>query len=217
MMTVYSNEEKGTRILRVLAVILAIVFLASAALFFLSLWERHHGDFEDLGTGALKGTLQYNGKEYVLKENLETYLFLGLDKFEGESTESYNNDKQADFLMLIVVDNENSSYTALHINRDTVTEIDVLGVAGDKIDIVESQIALAHTYGNGKEVSCRNTAKAVSKMLLAERKRMTTSNSSRQSTSEKHLRKKDPLSACLIFLPFWCSAACSQTAPDTAE
>ena len=166
MMNAYSNEENRARILRASAVILAIIFLASAAFFFLSLWERKHESFKDSGTVALKEVLQYNGKEYVLKENIETYLFLGLDKFNGESADSYNNEKQADFLMLLVADNKNSSYTALHINRDTIAEIDMLGVAGDKIGTEKSQIALAHTYGNGKEVSCRNTAKAVSKLLL---------------------------------------------------
>ena len=40
-----------------------------------------------------------------------------------------------------------------------------LGVAGDKIDTVKKQIALAHTYGNGKNVSCQNTADAVSRLF----------------------------------------------------
>ena len=56
----------------------------------------------------------------------------GLAKYDGEgSADSYNNDKQADFLMLFVIDNDTKQYTAIHVNRDTVAEIDVLGVAGN--------------------------------------------------------------------------------------
>ena len=166
MRTEYNPESSRVRILRGLTVILIIAFAVSAALFAISLWEKHHSGFEEVDHNTFEESIEYNGKEFVLKKNIETYLLLGLDKFESEEIESYNNDKQADFLMLLVVDNENSSFTALHINRDTVTEMNVLGVAGDKIGTAEKQIALAHTYGNGKEVSCRNTATAVSKLLL---------------------------------------------------
>ena len=162
----YSRQGLRDRILHCLAIIFLLAFLVSAALFVISLWEKHQGDFVGSGSDALKASLEYNGREYVLKEDVETFLFLGLDKFGGEKIESYNNDKQADFLLLLVVDNKNSTYTALHINRDTITEMNILGVAGDKVGTVNKQIALAHTYGNGKEVSCRNVAQAVSKLLL---------------------------------------------------
>jgi LCP family protein required for cell wall assembly len=91
---------------------------------------------------------------------------LGLDKFdEVEAIEGYTNNKQADFVMLLVIDDNEKTVTALHINRDTMADIPVLGIAGEKIGMVNKQLALAHTYGNGREVSCRNTADAVSSML----------------------------------------------------
>jgi LCP family protein required for cell wall assembly len=46
-----------------------------------------------------------------------------------------------------------------------MADIPVLGIAGEKIGMVNKQLALAHTYGNGREVSCRNTADAVSALL----------------------------------------------------
>lgn len=133
----------------------------------INIWEQKTGVFEEPdGFEIPDSALTYNGKKYDLKENIETVLVLGLDKFEQIEYESYNNDLQADFLMLLVIDNEAEKCTALHINRDTMTSMNVLGVAGDKIDVVNQQIALAHTYGNGKEISCRNTAEAVSNLLL---------------------------------------------------
>ena len=161
----YNSRNSKTLLLKILAVVFSVIFLYAAASYGISVIEKNTAASKKGDASAFGETLNYNNKEYVLKDNLETYLFLGLDKFDGEEIESYNNDKQADFLLLAVVDNETSSFTALHINRDTVTEMNILGVAGDKIGTVEKQIALAHTYGNGKEVSCRNTATAVSKLL----------------------------------------------------
>ena len=161
----YTSREMKIKTLRVLAVILAVAFLVSAALFGISLWERYNGNFLGTDSDSLEDSIQFDGKEYVLKENLETFLVLGLDKFDEENLESYNNDKQSDFLMLLVIDNDSKSFSALHINRDTMVEIDVLGVAGDKIGTTKKQLALAHTYGSGKEVSCRNVAKSVSRLL----------------------------------------------------
>ena len=115
---------------------------------------------------TLNESISYNGKEYVLKDDVETMLVLGLDTTDSQISNSYNNDKQADFLMLFVIDNANKTCSAIQINRDTMADIDVLGVAGDKVGTVKKQIALAHTYGNGSEVSCRNTAEAVSRVLM---------------------------------------------------
>ncbi|MBE6679121.1 MAG: hypothetical protein E7598_01215 [Ruminococcaceae bacterium] len=142
-----------------------VVVLIAAALFGLKMWEKQRGRFPEL-TFEEK-TLSFGGKEYKRKDNIETFLVMGLDKFEGDSvSDSYNNDKQADFLMLFVFDNEAKKCTALQINRDTMTDVNVLGVAGNRIDTLTSQIALAHTYGNGRGVSCRNTADSVSALLL---------------------------------------------------
>lgn len=117
-------------------------------------------------TGFDNFTITHNGKEYILKDRVETFLVLGLDKFEGSSNaDSYNNDKQADFLLLFVLDNSAQKCTAIHINRDTMAEMNILGLAGQKVDTITKQIALAHTYGDGDKQSCRNTADAVSGVL----------------------------------------------------
>lgn len=147
------------------AIVLLLVFLISSALLLLELWEKRQSQFPIIK--EQETFLNYNGVDYVLKDNIETFLVLGLDKFEGYAiSDSYNNDKQADFLMLFVFDNSEKKYSTIHINRDTMVNVNVLGVAGNKIDTVKKQIALAHTYGNGEGVSCRNTADSVSELLL---------------------------------------------------
>ncbi len=161
------NKEKKKLLLRAAAIILAFIFLISAAFLVADMLERRQGVYSDQGINAADGTASFNDQEYKLKENVQTVLVMGLDKFEDtEASESYNNDRQADFMLLLVFDNKNETCKALHINRDTMAEMNVLGVAGDKIGTATKQIALSHTYGNGKEVSGRNAANAVSKLLL---------------------------------------------------
>ncbi len=144
---------------------ISIVFLIIAALLLLRIWEKHQAKFPEHEI-ALQ-TMPYNDEEYILKDNIETFLVMGLDKYEGtETVDSYNNDRQADFLMLFIFDNEDKKCSTVHINRDSMVDVSILGVAGNRVDTVTKQIALAHTYGNGRDVSCRNTADSVSSLLL---------------------------------------------------
>jgi len=111
--------------------------------------------------------IEYGGNKYSRKKSVETFLVLGLDKFEGQvKADSYNNDQQADFLMLFVFDNKAKTCTAIHINRDTISDVDVLGITGTKIYTVKQQIALAHTYGDGGKSSGYNVAHSVSDLLM---------------------------------------------------
>lgn len=136
----------------------------AAALLAIEMWDRSRGKYPELNFGD--DTITYNGKEYSKNKSLETFLVIGLDKVGDDAvTDSYTNNMQADFLMLFIFDNEKQTATAIHINRDTMVNINVLGVAGNKIDTTKKQIALSHTYGNGREVSCRNTADSVSDLL----------------------------------------------------
>ena len=157
----YAVKERSR--FKLVAIIVAILLII-AAFVMLSLWEKDHNKYPD--RPILEDTLTYRGQEYVLRNDVETILVLGLDTFESEGSDSYNNNKQADFLLLLVIDSSDQSCRAIRINRDTMADVNVLGVAGDKIGTATKQIALAHTYGNGREVSCRNTADAVSSLLL---------------------------------------------------
>lgn len=161
-----SNSVKR-KFLKVTAVFLAFVLLLSAAMFLLNIWDKKRGFFPTQQTDELSSVLNYKGQDYEIKDGIETVLLMGLDKFEGtEDENSYNNDRQADFILLCVIDSANSKCTAVNINRDSMVDMNVLGVAGQKIDTVNKQLALAHTYGNGKEVSCRNVSDAVSNLLM---------------------------------------------------
>lgn len=101
-----------------------------------------------------------------LREGLETILVMGLDKYERpEHMVGYVNNIQSDFMLLVVLDRPNGKIEALHINRDTMTEITRLGVFGGVAGKYTAQIALAHAYGSGGSDSALNAVKAVSKLL----------------------------------------------------
>lgn len=143
--------------------VMALLFIA-LGLLLLQKWESDRIYYP--AHAEVEQVIEYNGFQYVLKENIETFLLIGLDKFDDVSSpESYNNDQQADFLMLFVFDHETKQYSAIHINRDTMVDVDVLGIAGNRVNTITQQIALSHTYGNGKEVSCYNTANSVTALL----------------------------------------------------
>ena len=156
-----NTKKKSVYIL--LLVILVVLFLVATFLL-LNYWENGQVLFPDRTEND--DIVTVNNMDYKPKEDIQSILLIGLDKYEEAVNNSgYNNDQQADFVMLFVIDNKNGTYSALQLNRDTMVDINVLGVAGEKIDTVNQQLALAHTYGNGKAVSCRNTVDAVSGLL----------------------------------------------------
>ena len=110
--------------------------------------------------------IYYDNQWYRLKDNLETVLIMGEDKFEaGEDDADYVNTRQTDFLLLLILDKTNQSSQILQLNRDTMTDIESYGVAGKSTGTFTGQLALAHTYDTGGKDSCRNTVKAVSNLL----------------------------------------------------
>lgn len=105
--------------------------------------------------------IYYNDTWYIKNESIETLLVLGIDKIADNEDAS----SQADFLALVVMDEDNKSFRILHINRDTMTEINQIDKHGNKYGSFTAQLALAHAYGGTGKMQCRNTATAVEKLL----------------------------------------------------
>ena len=154
---------------RILLVSVGVLVLGISLFSLLSWWETHRSvaasessRFQNNETEVI----YFKGMPYSLRRDLETVLLIGVDKYVADTdAESYNNTEQADFLMLLIVDHQNKTYSALQLNRDTMTEITMLGVRGEKAGSFTGQLALAHTYGDGGKDSCRNTVEAVSNLL----------------------------------------------------
>lgn len=110
--------------------------------------------------------IKLNGKKYKYSTDYETYLFMGTDgsgKENADRGEYVGN--MADFLMLAIVNRKEKTYAFLQLNRDTMTEINLIGRDGKGMATAEMQLCTAHWYGGTPEESCENTVKAVSEML----------------------------------------------------
>lgn len=163
------------RVLKGTAAILAVVLVLLAGMLLLQRWENTQdapvsssGEASSVEADAPvdgREITYYNGTAYAKREDLETVLLLGVDKFEGETPEGYINNQQADFLLLLVMDKQHETCTPIQLNRDTMTQIQILGVTGEPAGTFTGQLALAHTYGSGEEDSCVNTVLAVENLL----------------------------------------------------
>ena len=110
--------------------------------------------------------VRYNNTWYRPRENLETVLLIGLDKYgDGITEPSYRNNRQSDFLLLCIIDRDRKTVSAIHLNRDCMADVPVLSVDGEVIGTKYEQLALSYTYGSGGQDSCRNTRLAVSGLL----------------------------------------------------
>ncbi|MCD7783979.1 MAG: LCP family protein [Oscillospiraceae bacterium] len=166
-------------LVKVVLYVLCIIFLVLGIVLLLNAWEQQHYSYTPETSDGASGDgtvtqgaqsqtadIEYNGVKYKLNKHIENVLLVGVDKYLASTdTNTYINSEQADFIMLVVIDTDQESYKVLHINRDTMTDVQVLGITGVVAFTNYEQIALAHTYGNGQEDSAENTVDAVSQLL----------------------------------------------------
>lgn len=102
-----------------------------------------------------------DGKWYA-QRNVETLLLMGIDDYNGlVVSDSYNNNHQTDYLVLFIRDRDTGRATAIHLNRDVMTQIPTLGVTGEATGMRYAQLALAYNYGAGDHISSQNVVNAV--------------------------------------------------------
>ena len=134
------------------------------------------------GLKILETTVLYTGEEdtdvhesktihrgdtaYFPRQDITTVLVLGIDQYGPVAdSETYNNRGAADMDMLLIFDEAAETCTVLHLNRDTMLEMPVLGLGGRQAGTYYGQLALSHTYGTGLSDSCENTRETISNFL----------------------------------------------------
>ncbi|OPZ70163.1 MAG: Biofilm regulatory protein A precursor [Firmicutes bacterium ADurb.Bin467] len=110
--------------------------------------------------------IEWNGRTYARKSGLTSILLMGVDKRDDAPTTGFRQGGQADFLLLLVLDRDQKTVTQLQIDRDTMTDIVVLGVLGNVTGTRRSQVCLSHGFGDGAETSCEYTVQAVKNLLF---------------------------------------------------
>lgn len=170
MPQVHVKKSNAKKILVLVAVLLLCLGVIGAVSFWETGQEKEamsvQVEIDESARRRREGWIERDGVWYAPKQGQETMLLIGLDKMDPlKQSEGYNNNTQADFLLLAVFDETKETTTILHINRDTMAEIPVLGVNGQLAGTMTGQLALSHTYGSGLQDSCMNTVNAVSDFL----------------------------------------------------
>ncbi len=114
----------------------------------------------------VSGIYEKDGVEYILRSDITVIMLLGIDETgEVKKSESYTNTGEADMVALLVFNETTKKCDVLSLNRDTMMEMPALGIRGEQAGTFYGQLALSHTFGNGMEQSCENTATAVSDFM----------------------------------------------------
>ncbi len=157
------QEYKKTNI-RKAAIIVGFFLLVAVALIVIKKIDtKQTGKTEEISKNE-SSTITVEGTGYVLNENVETVLLVGLDKFYTASSEGYRNPNCADFVTVLAINHVTESYKAIQISRDTYTDVEVITI-NNKNYVEKMQLALSYTYGSGTLRSLNNTAKSVTNLL----------------------------------------------------
>ena len=103
--------------------------------------------------------------KYEYYHDFENYLLIGTDATGNNKNGADYQGSMADFLMLVIVDKTENTYSFLQFNRDTMTEVALIDHNGEGEATANIQLCTAHWYGGNREQSCENTVKSVKKLL----------------------------------------------------
>ena len=112
-----------------------------------------------------RGKIKLNGNKYEYYHDFENYLLIGTDATGNNKNGADYQGSMADFLMLVIIDKTENTYSFLQLNRDTMTEVALIDHNGEGEATANIQLCTAHWYGGNREQSCENTVKSVKKLL----------------------------------------------------
>ncbi|MBQ8594549.1 MAG: LCP family protein [Oscillospiraceae bacterium] len=111
-------------------------------------------------------TVEKDNIKYFPRQDIITLLLIGVDQMgKAEDSGFHVNEGSADVVALLVFDEKNEEINILSFNRDSMVEIPLLGMTGERAGTFVGQLALSHTYGSGLEDSCENTLETISNLL----------------------------------------------------
>lgn len=107
--------------------------------------------------------INHNGQTYTFNENLITLAFIGYDQRNEDDKSGRNG--QADFLLVLALDTENSTLKGISIPRDTMVEPNDYSGQTYFGNTDKNQIAVTFSYGNNIDQACQLTTEAMSRLL----------------------------------------------------
>lgn len=175
----HASPKKPRRWLRVLIAVVAAFAAAALLLTGVYYWLYTQGRLTlRRGAGDISApesmvdaveddgmTVQYRGASYRYNEDVVSVLFLGVDKKTVSRNEGYGRNGQADSLFLAAIDTKSGAVRILPLTRESMVDVDIIGVGGGYAGVEKTQLCLAYAYGATGDESCRNVARSVSRLL----------------------------------------------------
>ena len=113
-----------------------------------------------------EGIICYKDRYYKYNDNLQNYLFMGIDNDNIARTAPDGiSGGQSDAMFVLVLDNEKREVSIVAINRNTIVPVDVYDEEGNFLLQMDLQICLQHGYGDGMKLSCMRAVEAVDRLL----------------------------------------------------
>ena len=110
--------------------------------------------------------ITYNGKKYKYNTDLNSILFLGVDKSGTTDSESEEGSGgQADTIILYVMNREDKTAKIIQIPRDTMVQVKQYDISGRHISDEKAQIALQYAYGDNPQRSSILMKEAASELF----------------------------------------------------
>lgn len=156
------HRGRGLLIFCLLLVLVVVILISGLKIFEATVLFPSDGKTGEVATK----TIVRDGVKYFPRQDITVMMVLGIDQHGAvKSSNYYRNKGAADSIMLLIFDETNEDCTVLYLNRDTMVDMDVLGVKGEYAGTSYGQLALAHTYGEGLEDSCVNVKNTIMKFL----------------------------------------------------
>lgn len=109
----------------------------------------------------------YDGKKYKYNDKVTSILFAGIDKRNYEHIDGvFGTAGQADCIFVMALNTESGKYKLMAVSRDTMVDVNVLDADGNFKGTEQMQLCLAYAYGDGKESSCENLKRSVSRIFF---------------------------------------------------
>lgn len=188
--TIRINKRKFDILATTLCVILGVVILIAGTFTVMRMMGRRNMNTPVAGTGEEpmnigqqvseiegipdleQGVIVYKDAKYRLNEDMITILFMGIDKElvdnisgRGSGTGSELDAGQADALFLLLLNPHTRQISVVAINRNTMADIEMYNEQGNFTGMKQSQICIAHGFGDGGVESCERQIRAVSRLF----------------------------------------------------
>lgn len=162
-------KKKSRNTVKIAALVI-VVCVVVAAMFGIQKWrdgqeEKKEQESSSIDVEDKLATIQVNGVTYKQKGDIRCYVLMGIDHADQQDVMERGNFGQNDLLLAIVVNDTDKTYQILQMNRDSMVDVIQIDQQGNQVGTIYEQICLAHSFGDGKQISDENVVNTLSKVL----------------------------------------------------